>query len=135
MDMPTFHRDALEVTTTTPRHEMTDEQYDAYEAATNAAFHADWLSQFTNGFHVNTYEIDRAYGGPEEGGWWFDTGEVVKSTRCESEAQAERLVAIRKSEYRNTGDVGSVAYRGGEYRTVIEPDPGADYPTERPHFE
>ncbi|CAG0982501.1 hypothetical protein RHIZO_01814 [Rhizobiaceae bacterium] len=24
------------------------------------------------------YEIDRAYGGPEEGGWWYDTGRLVR---------------------------------------------------------
>src|SRR5262245_19657920 len=25
-------------------------------------------------WHINVYERDRAYGGPEEGGWWYDTG-------------------------------------------------------------
>ena len=35
---------------------------------------------------VATYAIDRAYGGPEEGGWWYDTGTL------------ERIVAIRHSE-------------------------------------
>lgn len=24
--------------------------------------------------YVNIYSVGRAYGGPEEGGWWFDTG-------------------------------------------------------------
>lgn len=24
------------------------------------------------------YEIDRAWGGPEEGGWWYDTGTFVR---------------------------------------------------------
>lgn len=28
---------------------------------------------------VNVYELDRHYGGPEEGGWWFTSGTVVKS--------------------------------------------------------
>ena len=27
------------------------------------------------------YLIDRAYGGPEEGGWWYDTGERVRIIR------------------------------------------------------
>lgn len=27
--------------------------------------------------YVNVYEVGRAYGGPEEGGWWFDTGSPV----------------------------------------------------------
>jgi hypothetical protein len=25
---------------------------------------------------VNVYEVGQGYGGPEEGGWWFDTGEL-----------------------------------------------------------
>ena len=29
------------------------------------------------------YEIDRAYGGPEEGGWWFDTGRLVACVPAE----------------------------------------------------
>ena len=24
------------------------------------------------------YDIDREYGGPEEGGWWYDTGTFVR---------------------------------------------------------
>ena len=30
---------------------------------------------------VAFYAVDRAYGGPEEGGWWFDTGELVRLPR------------------------------------------------------
>lgn len=30
---------------------------------------------------VNVYLVDRAYGGPEEGGWWYDTGTAVRSTQ------------------------------------------------------
>ncbi len=36
------------------------------------------------GMMANTrtvYLIDRAYGGPEEGGWWYDTGERVRIIR------------------------------------------------------
>ena len=29
-------------------------------------------------FYVNEYEVDRKYGGPEEGGWWYDTGKFIK---------------------------------------------------------
>jgi hypothetical protein len=30
---------------------------------------------------VNVYLIDRAYGGPEEGGWHYECGEAVRSTQ------------------------------------------------------
>jgi len=28
---------------------------------------------------VNVYIVDRAYGGPEEGGWYYDTGELIET--------------------------------------------------------
>ena len=31
--------------------------------------------------YINTYETNRAYGGPEEGGWWFDIGDPVESVQ------------------------------------------------------
>ena len=32
-------------------------------------------------WYVNIYKVDRAYGGPEEGGWYYDVGELVE-TKC-----------------------------------------------------
>lgn len=32
---------------------------------------------------VNVYDVAQAYGGPEEGGWWFDTGTPVASIPVE----------------------------------------------------
>ena len=29
-------------------------------------------------WYVNTYECGRAYGGPEEGGWWYAYGTLLK---------------------------------------------------------
>ena len=32
-----------------------------------------------NGYvFINVYRVNRDYGGPEEGGWWYDTGEFVE---------------------------------------------------------
>jgi hypothetical protein len=30
-------------------------------------------------WYVNIYEINRAYGGHEEGGWYYDTGDLLKT--------------------------------------------------------
>ena len=65
------------------------------------------------------YEIDRAFGGPEEGGWWFDTGKLrrpLKVVRSEAEAisivsRANPLMARLQRHKRN---VCSVAYEGGQ---------------------
>lgn len=29
--------------------------------------------------YLNTFEVWREYGGPEEGGWWYDAGQPVQS--------------------------------------------------------
>jgi hypothetical protein len=33
--------------------------------------------------YVNVYEVGQGYGGPEEGGWWFQTGSPVTSIAVE----------------------------------------------------
>ena len=70
---------------------------------------------------VAFYAVDRAYGGPEEGGWWFDTGELVRLHRvCLTEAAAARL-AVRANRLLDLVQRGhcrldSVLYAGGRYR-------------------
>ena len=56
---------------------------------------------------IALYEIDRAYGGGEEGGWWFDTGELVDS----------------------------VLYDGGRYTAIVyEWTAPSAFPEVRPHY-
>jgi hypothetical protein len=33
--------------------------------------------------YVNIYSVGQGYGGPEEGGWWFDTGSPIGSIPVE----------------------------------------------------
>lgn len=92
-----------------------------------------------DGYGVAVYEIDRAYGGPEEGGWWFDTGELVHFEIVgTSEAATARALELSDGEYRNTGNVGSVNYSGGSYSVRVT-DPGEVVPTRfpetAPHYE
>jgi hypothetical protein len=38
------------------------------------------------------YVCDQAYGGPEEGGWWYDTGERIDETiRCFEEGDYPQI--------------------------------------------
>lgn len=83
---------------------------------------------------VNTYEIGRAYGGPEEGGWWFDTGTPVVTVPCGSYASAERVQEMLTNKYPGNGQVGSVIYNGGDFITLIEEERGKMYPSEWPHY-
>lgn len=82
---------------------------------------------------VAFYEIDRAYGGSEEGGWWYNTGQLVrvfKTTKNRNEAVRianranDLLKLIQRKDYRN-----------GTYQAEIcENKADSYYPTERPYY-
>ena len=44
---------------------------------------------------VAVYLCDRAYGGPEEGGWWYDTGEMVRIIRAFKDEERAAAHATR----------------------------------------
>lgn len=87
---------------------------------------------------------DRAYGGPEEGGWWYDTGvpsdEHARFTRgFKRETDALRYARSLNERYAagwNEGrrDIGSVLSEGQFYAEVFTGQPSA-YPKIRPRYE
>lgn len=86
-------------------------------------------------YFVNKYEIYRCYGGPEEGGWWFDAGCYEESYIVSSyEAAVElrnQLHIADDDEWERNGFRSSNREIG--YR--IELHPGKDYPERAPHYE
>lgn len=92
-------------------------------------------------FIVALYEIDRAYGGPEEGGWWYDTGSLARPLRvCPHEACADALAArvnrLLDRLERGRRPVGSVLYDGGRHRAcVFAQIAPSGFPARRPHYE
>ncbi len=90
--------------------------------------------------YVNLYLTDRAFGGREEGGWWFDTGEPVRSFPCATKRRAERIrrmverIAKCRNKAEDRRDPGSVLCDGW-YAVHIEDKPAQAYPSERPHYE
>lgn len=96
-------------------------------------------------YTVCPFIVDRAYGGPEEGGWWYTHGEPVEGdylpipriTRDEDEAGAWREIMQAELDAGvNQGrrDIGSVLSEGVYRAEVCEgwPQP---YPAEKPHYE
>ena len=90
-------------------------------------------------FHLNEYVANRAYGGPEEGGWWYDTGRfvachgtyaTVDDAAAARDAKANRLTDRRQGLH----DPSSVLCTGWPV-LYIEPHPGADFPASRPRYE
>lgn len=84
---------------------------------------------------VNVYHLDRHKGGNEEGGWYFDTGEIVRSVQVPA-SLADGYVRLLESEYpRGRGKTSrySVIYSGGDYSVRIEDMPGEDFSDYRPY--
>jgi len=105
-----------------------------------------------DGIYLSVYLVERAYGGPEEGGWWFDCLTYEGSVFCASEKAEEafmqslekiarqktkeELEPCRQRHYDMLGDDETVASScpegyipsgwsdGGEYRIIREKTPG-----------
>lgn len=79
-------------------------------------------------YYVNVYRVERVYGGPEEGGWWYDMREILRSTPCVSEEEAEALAEIVRlsGEYPETRHRFSVCPRGEDYEISVEDERGTD---------
>lgn len=90
---------------------------------------------------VAWYEIDRAYGGPEEGGWWYDCGYLVRAFRAlpsreAAYAEARRANGLMQRLQRNHRSVGSVVYDGGRFEArVYQRTAPQHFPERRPVYE
>ena len=101
---------------------------------------------------VGVYLTDRAYGGPEEGGWWYDCGELVTDTNWYTEYKiplpttfTDRALALKFAREvdallkagPNVGrrDKNSVLSQGVYETQVTEGRLPLHFPTERPHYE
>lgn len=85
--------------------------------------------------YLNIYDVTRHYGGGEEGGWWYNAGELVETVETTEEKCDEvRAQLFEKHKDRNRGDIYSVL--GGVLLEVqVDDAPGENWPSERPHYE
>lgn len=86
-------------------------------------------------YYVNVYEVGQGYGGPEEGGWWFSTGQPVNDACCTEETleRAELVAEKLRDAYPSTRNQYSVL--GGEdYSVLIEDHPPRGWPDVRPRY-
>lgn len=85
---------------------------------------------------MTVYKHDRAYGGPEEGGWYYDCGEPVLHVPLLKCLDVDAVRAELEQLFSNEGrpSVSSVLSRG-QYRIDVDYEPGKAYPEETPHYE
>lgn len=87
-------------------------------------------------YYVAVYAVNRNFGGPEEGGWWWDSGELIDVRTVEGPQPEAMKVRDRLLEkYPFTKNRYSVL--GGEDYDVMVCDslPPASFPDEVPHYE
>lgn len=87
---------------------------------------------------VNVYLQNKAYGGPEEGGWYYIYGETERCIPVTTHRQAGRTMRLveRVLSRWNEGrpSISSVASYG-QYVARIEDHPATDYPKIIPTYE
>ena len=95
-------------------------------------------------YTVALYLMELNYGGPEEGGWWYEEGELVKTLRTfEDEEAAVGYCARLSSRLRsrlvgpNAGrpSISSVASDGEYWAMMFEGEAPKYFPEETPHYE
>lgn len=98
---------------------------------------------------IVVYELDRAYGGPEEGGWYYTAYSVVKSETIDNDDETigemfERAQSRREwvasewadKEYGQLGSYGD-SQHFATYLELLAPNeaPGKQERNGRPHYE
>ncbi len=98
-------------------------------------YHAALIKQTTKLCFVNVYEVTREYGGPEEGGWWYNWYECLEifPVREENAEQVKEFL-LKGYSFIKEGDIYSV--RGGtDLAVYIEDKPAESESRKRPHYE
>ena len=122
-------------------HDATRQALSMYPDATSV-----WASRAPRDwFVVSVYICYQAYGGPEEGGWWYGTGSpVLDATPLmrvfrdhESAASyADRLQRALDATWNHGRPPVSSVCSEGRYTAIIDQNEmPAHYPTQRPHYE
>ena len=113
--------------------------------------------------YLNTYETHEAYGGPEEGGWWYTCGIPVQSVLINDEDFEEWLEAANPDKLHEMRTGATLRYTHGKapkpirngsggysfmvgddtpttyreensYTSCFEEHYGMPYPQERPYY-
>jgi hypothetical protein len=90
---------------------------------------------------VATYLVDRAYGGPEEGGWWYDCGQLVRVEgtffRATAAKEHSDTVQLRLDRSENLGrpDINSVCCEGVYETHIYERYAPRYFPKHRPTYQ
>ena len=95
-------------------------------------------SRYRGPWYVNVYDEGQCFGGPEEGGWWYDAGAPVESILCRAYSEA---VAVLEERRQRCDDENSTrrpyhsVLSEGRLVAVMERHYARGYPETRPVYE
>jgi len=90
---------------------------------------------------VAFYRIDREYGGPEEGGWWYTSGLLARTFAVTNDKSQACRIAGRANDLlrqlqRYLPSVGSVMYAGNRFEARVYRNHAPEhFPAVTPHYE
>lgn len=87
---------------------------------------------------IAVYEVSRQYGGPEEGGWYYDAGTLVAGTQRsftdEDAPQAAVYLNSMLHRYRSDDRIRWSDQTNYHVRVWTEEDAPKQFPKERPYY-
>lgn len=87
---------------------------------------------------IAVYEVSRQYGGPEEGGWWYDAGDLVAGTQrsflVEDAPQAIVYQATLLHRYRADDNVRYRDQPNFHVRVWHDEEAPKGFPSRRPQY-
>ena len=92
-------------------------------------------------FYAALYFVTRCYGGAEEGGWYYDEGELQGKPKAFSSREARDAFIERADRcmdswhFENARPLSSVASQGRFEVEAYDEPPPKRYPEERPRYE
>ena len=93
---------------------------------------------------ITAYAVTRHFGGPEEGGWWYNWYEVIetqalpkslqrRSNRAAREVNARRKALLKKLDHINEGNIYH-STGGVLLDVIVESVKHENKSTEQPHY-
>ena len=91
-------------------------------------------------YYVNAYETRLVYGGPEEGGWWFDTGTPTGQSwgpfaTLEEAWDQQAALAENVNEWNEGRWPKHSVNSDGRYELHVEGHEPREYPERSPRYE
>jgi hypothetical protein len=86
--------------------------------------------------YINVYMVTREFGGPEEGGWYYDNHSLIECIPMRYKYAEDEVERMENGEYSNKGrrELSSVLSTG-RYSVLIEDQRGESETRQRPHYE